>query len=115
MICKIVPLLDRFDDIDHAATIEYRYCESCGPIDGAYQPVTEKSVNARIKRITGTHRKTEIDRNRKGNLPVFCVKNATLGRTHIGIYTVLNESFSPQEELLVLKYIKYSCALQPSP
>ena len=38
-----------------------------------------------------------------------------VGRTHIGIYTVLNESFSPQEELLVLKYIKYSCALQPSP
>ena len=42
-------------------------------------------------------------------------KLASLGRTHIGIYTVLNESFSPQEELLVLKYIKYSCALQPSP
>ena len=43
------------------------------------------------------------------------IKKSSVGRTHIGIYTVLNESFSPQEELLVLKYIKYSCALQPSP
>ena len=43
-------------------------------------------------------------------------KQATgFGRTHIGIYTVLNESFSSQEVLLVLKYIEYSCDPQPSP
>lgn len=49
MIYEIVPLLDVSDDIDHAATIECRYCESYGPIDGEYQPVTERFVNARIE------------------------------------------------------------------
>ena len=49
LIYEVVPLLDVSDNIDHAATIEYRYCESYAPIDGKYQPVTEEFVNARIE------------------------------------------------------------------
>ena len=30
-------------------------------------------------------------------------------RVHIGIYTVLNASFSPQQPPLPLEYIQYSC------
>ena len=35
-------------------------------------------------------------------------KKRTIGRTHIGIYTVLNESFPPQPPPSPLEYIQYS-------
>ena len=38
----------------------------------------------------------------------FDTLKAALGRTHIGIYTVLNESFPPQPPPSPLEYIQYS-------